>query len=285
MNFFSLSTLQPEATSRQVAEQAVEHEEQFGDVLVHHISNFNEYDLLGWTFHLPEIELFGVDLSITKHVLMLWLAALLVLFVFRFGLKWNNLAPRGVLTGLFEPIVAFVRDEIVYINFGKKGKPFVPYFLSLFFFILFMNLLGLIPLFSTATSNITVTATLAAVTFSLIHVVGMIKHGPVRHFLNFVPPGVPLWITPILFPLEIIGTAGKSVALAIRLFASMTAGHIVILAFLGLIIVLQSYFVSIFSIPFALFIYILEIFFAFLQAFIFTFLSSMFISMTFHGEH
>ena len=192
---------------------------------------------------------------------MLWLAAVLVLCVFKFGLKWKNLAPRGVLTGLLEPIIEFVRDEIVYINFGKKGKPFVPFFLSMFFFLLFMNLLGLIPVFATATSNISVTATFAGLTFLLIHVVGIIKHGPIGHLSNFVPPGVPLWITPILFPLELIGTAGKSVALAIRLFASMTAGHIVILAFLGLIIVLNSYVVSLFSIPFALFIYILEIFF------------------------
>lgn len=285
MNIFSILTEQSEGAAQQAAEQAGEHEEQFGEVIAHHIGNSNEYDILGWSVHLPEIEIFGIDLSITKHVLMLWLAALLVFCVFRYGMKWNNLAPRGVLTGLLEPIIEFVRDEIVFINFGKKGKPFIPFFLSLFFFILFMNLLGLIPVFSTATSNFSVTATFAGMTFLLIHLVGIIKHGPVRHLSNFVPPGVPFWITPILFPLELIGTAGKSFALAIRLYASMTAGHIVILAFLGLIIVLDSYFVSIFSIPFALFIYILELFFAFLQAFIFTFLSSMFISMTFHGEH
>lgn len=285
MNLFSLIAVQAEQAAHQIPEQGAEHEEQLGDVLVHHIGNSNEYDLIAWKIHLPEFELFGIDLSITKHVLMVWLAAFLVFVVFKFGMSWKNLVPRGRLTGLLEAIIDFVRNDIVFINFGDKGKPFVPFFLTTFFFILFMNLLGIIPILFTPTTNISVTATFAAVTFLLIHLLGIIKHGPIKHLSNFIPPGIPIWIAPILFSLEIIGTVGRSLALAIRLFASMTAGHMVILSFLGLIIVMNNYFVSLLSIPFALFIYILEIFFAFLQAYIFTFLSSLFISMTYIAPH
>lgn len=270
----------------EVAQHAAENEENLGDVLLHHIGDTHALEIFSLRISLPEFpKLFGIDLSITKHVVMLWLAAVLVFLVFNYGLKWNRMIPKGKLTGLFEPIVVFVRDEIVYMNFGKEGKNFLPFFLTVFFFILFMNLLGLIPFMSTATSNISVTGALAAVSFILIHFSGIIKHGFFKHWRNFIPPGVSLWIGPIMLPLEIIGTTGRCFALCIRLFASMTAGHMVILAFLGLIIVLHNIFVGLFSVPIALLVFVLEIFFAFLQAYIFTFLSALFISMTYRGAH
>ncbi len=269
------------------AEQGAEHGETLGDVLLHHVSNSNELEIFSYKIHLPELPtIFGIDMSITKYVLMMWIAAFLVFMVFKFGMKWNNLVPKGKLTGFFEPIVVFVKDEIVLENFGKKnGRKFVPFFLTVFFFILFMNLLGLIPFMGTATSDVSVTGTLAAVTFLLIHLGGIIHHGFFKHWGNFIPQGVPWWIWPILFPVEVIGTIGRCFALMIRLFASMTAGHIVIFAFLGLMIVMHSYAISLFAIPVVLVILGLEIFFAFLQAYIFTFLSALFISMTYHGSH
>jgi len=238
-------------------------------------------------FHLPEFPpLFGVDLSITKNVLMMWIAAALVFLAFTFGMKWKNLVPKGILTGLLEPIVVFVRDDIVYENFGSKdGKKFTSYFLTVFFFILFMNLLGMVPFMGTATNNVNTTGPLALFTFILIHFGGMAKQGVIKHWTNFIPHGVPLWISPILFPIEIIGTVGRCFALMIRLFASMTAGHLVMFAFLGLIIVMKTALVSLFSVPIVLVIMALEIFFAFLQAYIFTFLSALFISMTYHASH
>ena len=271
--------------AQEAAQKAAE-EETLSEVLLHHVGNSNEIDILIWKIHFPEFPVFfGIDLSITKHVVMVWIAAALVFLVFNYGFKWSSLVPKGKITGFFEPIVIFVRDEIVYTNFGKEAKALVPFFLTVFFFILFMNLIGLVPLMSAATSNVSVTASLAMVSFFLIHGIGITRHGFFRHWRNFVPQGVPLWIAPLILPLEIIGTIGRSFALCIRLFASMTAGHMVILAFLGLIIVLQNVFISLFSIPLALLIFGLEIFFAFLQAYIFTFLSALFISLTYHGSH
>lgn len=285
LNNFSNNLVNLTHHGHEVAQHAAENEEKLGDVVLHHIGDTHEFEIFSLKLPLPEFEFFGIDLSITKHVVMLWLAAVLVFLVFNYGFRWNRMVPKGKLTGFFEPIVVFVRDEIVYMNFGKEGKNFLPFFLTVFFFILFMNLLGLIPFMATATSNVSVTGALAAVSFILIHFSGIMRHGFFKHWRNFIPPGVPWWIAPIILPLEIIGTTGRSFALCIRLFASMTAGHMVILAFLGLIIVLHNVFVGFFSVPVALIVFILEIFFAFLQAYIFTFLSALFISMTYHGAH
>ena len=261
-------------------------ENNFGEVLIHHTTNSNEMQFLTWKLHLPELPtVFGIDLSITKHVVMIWIAALLVFIVFKYGMKWEGMLPKNKLTSLFEPIVLFVRNEIVYINFGKAGKPFVPFFLTVFFFILFTNLLGLVPFMSTATGNINVTATLAFMSLILIQFAGMIKNGFFQHWKNIIPSGVPLPLIPILIPVELMGMLAKPFALCIRLFANMTAGHIVIFAFLGLIILLKSVFISFVTVPLAIAISALELFIAFLQAYIFTFLTSLFVSMTYHPSH
>jgi len=200
-------------------------------------------------------------------------------------MKWEGMIPKNRLTSFFEPIVIFVRNEIVYINFGKAGKPFVPFFLTVFFFILFTNLLGLVPFMSTATGNINVTAALAFMSLILIQFAGMIKNGFFQHWKNLVPSGVPWLLIPILVPVELMGMFAKPFALSIRLFANMTAGHIVIFAFLGLIILLENVLVSLVAVPLAVAISVLELFIAFLQAYIFTFLTSLFVSMTYHPSH
>jgi len=268
------------------AEHTAEHGETIGDVLMHHATNSHELQVFSWKLHLPELPtVFGVDFSITKHVVMLWIAAVLVFLIFNYGMKWRGMIPGNRLTGFFEPIVIFVRDEIVYMVFGKAGKPFVPFFLTVFFFILFVNLLGLVPFMSTATGNVNVTGALAFISFVLIQCAGMVKNGFFQHWKNLVPSGVPKPLIPILIPVELMGIAAKPFALCIRLFANMTAGHIVIFAFLGLIILLQNIFIGLFTIPLAVAISAMELFIAFLQAYIFTFLTALFVSMTYHPAH
>jgi len=142
-----------------------------------------------------------------------------------------------------------------------------------------------LPYGSTATSNIAVTASLATISFIVIQGGGMMKNGAFGYFKGLLPHGLPFWLVPIMLVVEILGLFTKPFALAIRLFANMTAGHIVILALLGLIFILQTYFVAPVSIAFALFIYLLEILVALIQAYIFTMLSSLFIGMAVHQEH
>jgi F-type H+-transporting ATPase subunit a len=173
-----------------------------------------------------------------------------------------------------EVFIVFIRDEVVYPNMGEKqGKRFLPLILTFFFFIVLMNLLGLIPGSATATGSISVTAGLAIITFMTYVIFG--NRDFWRHI--FATPGVPLWLLPIMIPVEIIGLFTKPFALAIRLFANMNAGHIIIMAFLGIIINLQNYWVALGSVPMAVAIYMLELFVALLQAYIFSLLSSIFI--------
>ena len=178
-----------------------------------------------------------------------------------------------------------MRDEIAKITIGKGYEKFLPYLLTVFFFILTCNFLGLIPGSATATSNISVTVTLAVISFIVIQVGGMMKNGAWGYFKGLIPHGIPSWLLIIMVPVELLGLFTKPFALAIRLFANMTAGHIVIGALLGLIFILKTYFVIPVSISFALFIYLLEILVALIQAYIFTMLSSLFIGMAVHQEH
>jgi F-type H+-transporting ATPase subunit a len=160
-----------------------------------------------------------------------------------------------------------------------------PLLSTMFFFILACNLLGLIPLFTTATGNITVTASLAIITFLTTQVMGMVKNGFLGYWKSMVPHGIPFPLLFIIVPIEIFGMFTKPFALAMRLFANMIAGHTVIFALLGLIIALGSVLVSPFAVGFAVFINLLEILVAFIQAYIFTMLSSLFIGMAMHPEH
>jgi F-type H+-transporting ATPase subunit a len=222
----------------------------------------------------------GLALPITKHVLMVWAGAGLLLITLPLLARNWPLVPTGG-RNMLETFVVFVRDEIVLPNMGHEGLRYLPYFLSLFFFILILNLIGMIPAFSTATGNISVTATLALCTFVLINFAGIREYGFVHHMKNFIPHGLPVWLVPLMLPLEIVGLLTKSFALCIRLFANMIAGHIVILGFISLIFLLGA--VSILpSILVSVCISLLEVFVAFLQAYIFTFLTSIFVGASLH---
>src|SRR6476620_7036381 len=246
-----------------------------------------EYELPRWDpIHIGR---FAIDISPTRHVVMLWIAALLCIVFTLIALRAHNRrtregkAPSGFGNGL-EAFVLYLRNEVILPNVGAHGNAFVPYLLSIFFFILFANLLGLVPYGATATGNISVTATLAIITFFVIEFAGMRALG--KGYINtivFWPHdmslGMKLFISPILTPLEIIGKLTTPFALAIRLFANLLSGHVVLLALISLIFTFATWILVPLPVAMAIGISILELFVAFLQAFIFMLLSSVFIGL------
>jgi F-type H+-transporting ATPase subunit a len=218
------------------------------------------------------------DISITKNVASMLLAVVLMLFLF-IGLakhyKTSKKAPKGV-KNILETLVVFVRDEIAKPQIGeKKFMKFMPFLLTVFFFIWISNLMGLLPGAANVTGNISVTVALGLFTLVLI-----LMNGNKDYWQHvFWMPGIPTFVKPILAIVEILGVFIKPIALMIRLFANITAGHIIILSLIGLIFILESAGVAFISVPFALFITVLELLVAFLQAFIFTMLSALFIGM------
>lgn len=236
---------------------------------------------------LFSFQLFGFELTFTKHMLMMLIVASLLTIVLVRSLRKPMLVRRGV-ANFFEAIVIFLRDEIILPNMGKEGLSYAPYLFTAFFFILFSNLMGLIPGAATATSNISVTAALALMTFFMGQIAGIRHHGAIRYFKGLIPPNLPKLIIPIMVPVEIVGMCTKHVALAIRLFANMTAGHVVILALVGLIgtkVTILTFLIAPFPILGVLFVSLLEILIALIQAYIFTILSAVFIGMAIHQEH
>ena len=260
-------------------------EHSVGDAILHHVQDTDVFDL--WPLGhitLPKIHLFGIDFSITKHLVMMWIASVLLVVVFSLVYRKPRAVPGGI-SNFLEAIVLFLRDEVILSSMGEAGKRYVPFLLTVFFFILTCNLLGLVPYGATATGNVTVTAALALMALVMIQVGGIKEHGLWHHLHNLVPPGIPAWLLPIMIPVEIMGQFTKPFALCIRLFANMTAGHIVIFSFLGLIFVFESIWISPVSVAFALFISLLELFIAFLQAYIFTMLTALFMGMSIHPQH
>jgi F-type H+-transporting ATPase subunit a len=238
--------------------------------------------------HFEPFEIFGipVDMSITKSLFMLFVASFLLIAVISIAARKNskNRVPKG-LGNLVEILVVFIRDEIVRPNLGKKeGDKLLPFFLTLFFFIMFANLLGLFPFMTQPTKNVNVTAGLALITFIITQIKGIQKNGFVGYFKGLVPAGIPIFVLPIMIVVEFIGLFTKPFSLLMRLFANITAGSIIILSLIGLIFIME-YAGGVIAIPFALFIYLLEIFIALLQAYIFTMLSVLYVNMAMHQEH
>jgi F-type H+-transporting ATPase subunit a len=252
-----------------------------------------EVELPRWTpVHIGPV---AIDLSPTKHVVMLLIVALLVCAVLVTAARAQaaqaraGKPPRG-LANAIEAMVLYIRNEVILPNVGHHGDGFVPFLLTLFFFILFANLLGLVPYMSTATGNIAVTATLAIITFFVIEIAGMKALG--KGYINtiiFWPHDMPLMMripmSMILSPVELLGKFTKPFALTIRLFANMTAGHIVVLAFVGMIFTFHSYVVTPAPLAMAIAIMFLELIVAVIQAFIFTLLSSVFIGLVRESHH
>ena len=295
--------------------------DQVGDNIIHHVSNSSlDHPLI----HLPHV--FGIDLSVTKHVLMLWIVAIVVacavIIPIQKYLQKNKPVPSGWMNVL-EMVVKFVRDSIVQPNIGSKyTETWAPMILTFFFFILFANGIGLIPIFDllgalnrfifqvpasddhniinallhggvTATGNFNVTAALAVITFFTILIAGTRAHGFINHWKNLAPPGLAWPVYIILIPIEIIGMFVKPFALTMRLAANMTGGHIAILAILSFMAIFAEMFnsaitgmgVALFSVPLATAISGLEIIVVLVQAYVFTLLSAVFIGMAINVHH
>ena len=291
------STVPPADTSHVATAPEGQHgNENVGEIIVHHIKNSNTLELpppIG-EVHLPHFELFGVDLSITKHVVMMLAAAVLLVVVLSLAARRQR--PDEVPTGFaaaIETVVEFIRNQIAIPNMGEKlGLAFTSYLCTVFFFILTCNLLGLIPYGATATSNVNVTAALAVLTFILTQAMAIKANGIggyLRHLTGGVHPA--MWI--VMIPVEFLGLFTKPFALCIRLYANMTAGHIVLLSLISLIFIMGKnganpivgLSIAPISVAFSLFVNVLELFVALLQAYIFTLLSSLFIGLAAHSEH
>jgi F-type H+-transporting ATPase subunit a len=263
-------------------------QEDIYEVVIHHFSDYViTGGFIGWlNQNLLSAKLFGIfDMRITKLVLMLWVAMFLCIIIFiplARAIKKNKNGSKSRWAnrwiGMWEFMITFIYDEIIEPNFsGKDRKKVTPYFLSLFFFIIFANYLGMIPGLATATSNLAVTGGLALCTLFFVVVIGFIKHGPLWIITGIVPGGIPRPLFPLLWVIEIVGLIIRPFSLTIRLFANMAAGHIVIIAFLFLIMMFQSYWIGIGSVAGAFFMTLLELLVALIQAYIFTALSAMYI--------
>jgi len=247
-------------------------------------------------WHLPTgWHLFGIDVSPTRHVVFMALAAFLVFVTIWIAGRQvqrrqrDGKAPAGFGAAI-EAVVLFVRNDVAIANIGHGGEKFAPYILTLFFFILYCNLLGLLPWGATPTGNLAVTGALALTAFVTIEVSGFRALG-LKGYLKtivFVPPGMggfgAVLMALIMTPIEIIGKLVKPFALTLRLFANMTAGHFVILALLGLVFIFGSWMVAVGSVAFVVFMMFLELLVAFLQAYIFALLTSVFIGMMQHAH-
>jgi F-type H+-transporting ATPase subunit a len=278
-----------------------------GEVVMHHTADaysigIEPFFSVHW-HRWPDLHWLGltVNLTPTKHVIFLVIAALLVFLTMWFTgrllerQRAAERAPKGFANAM-ESIVLFVRDDIAIANIGHDGAKFAPYIMTLFFFILYANLLGLVPNGSTATGNLAVTGALAITAFLTIEISGFLKLGP-RGYLRTIFPPTPgltgvgaLVMSAAMGPIEVLGKLVKPVALAVRLFGNMTAGHFVILSLFSLIFlfanlpILPRWGIGLGASAIVVGIMMLEIFVAFLQAYVFALLTSVFIGLMQH-EH
>lgn len=234
-------------------------------------------------WHLPFFNPIQLPAFLSLHGAMLILGAFILIVVFCFLYNKKQRVPRR-FTNLLEVLIIYIRDEIAVKNLGEEdGRRMTPYFCTLFFFILTLNLLGVIPLFPTATANPNVTAALAFLTWCFMVLGSLYKNGLKGFRDALIPSGVPIPVLFVLVPIEIFGIFVKSCALMIRLFANMLAGHMVILCMIGLVILMG--WVALPSMLVAVGISLMELFVAFLQAYIFTLLSAVFIGQMYHPNH
>ena len=310
--------LQPPVEPSQAAESAKEGFNA-GATIIEHVSNTNVNDAI---IRLPRI--YGIDMSVTKHVFMLWvIAAILffgITFLVRRFLAQKEAVPSKPMS-LLEIAIEFVRESIVEPNVGHHwSKAWTPLVLTLFLFILVGNLMGVIPVFDvlellnttlihaspdsmfarslhggvTVTANYNVTAALAVISFFAIIVAGTRAHGFIQHWKNLVPSGMPVYVYPILVPIEIMGMFVRPFALTMRLAGNMTGGHIAILALLSLIFIFTNLFGHaiaglgigmVMSVPIGVGLTALELIVILVQAYVFALLTAVFIGMAIHAHH
>lgn len=250
----------------------------------HELVEYNGYKLEHNHIYLADSDKAVFDISITKNVAMLFINAAALLFIFLAVAKAykrnTGKAPKGIQS-FMEPIILFIRDEVVKPNIGHHYEKYMPYLLTLFFFILFGNVLGLLPGAANLTGNIAVTMTLAVITFIITNVNGNKSYW--SHI--FWTPGVPLPLRIVILPVEIVGIFTKPISLMIRLFVAVTAGHIVILSLIALTFIFGSIYVGIASSIVVLFINLIELLVAGIQAYVFTLFTSLYIGMSTAEDH
>jgi F-type H+-transporting ATPase subunit a len=243
--------------------------------ILHHLADSSTLALPGATINLPSF--------LTLHGVTILAASVVIAAILLTATRTIPQVPSGFL-GLVEALVLFIRDKIAVPYLGDEdGRRLTPFLCTLFFFIIGVNLLGLIPSISAATANLSVTGALAAIT-AMVMIGGAIhKHGLLTFLGSLVPHGIPIPVAILLFPIELVGLLIKSVALMIRLFANILAGHMVLFFMLGMIVIFGL--PALPFLPLAILIYIMELFVAILQAYIFTMLSAVFIGQTMHPQH
>lgn len=249
----------------------------FEPILKHHLLNHAIYP-----FYVH-----GINMGLTQHLLMMWIVSALMVIVASASVNMSG--GTGVLlrSGI-ESIVLYIRDEMLHPIFHEATDYYLPYFLSLFFFILIANFAGMVPYASAIMGNISVTLALALCTFILIQFAGIKEQGLISYFKHIVPAGVPWWLIPFLFVIEIMGLCAKCIALCIRLFANIVAGHMVALACLSLIFIFAQmnrylgYATAPAAVGLTLFVNALDVLVSLLQAYIFTILTALFVGFAVH---
>ncbi|MEX2465894.1 MAG: F0F1 ATP synthase subunit A [Gemmatimonadota bacterium] len=298
----SLQGQVPEAAAQEAGEvHGLGRIDEIPDYISHHLEDARLFEFAGMHFDLGALAFdpihiggLSIDLSPTRQLIFIFLSALLCMALFvpvarSLTRRGGASAPSGFANAV-EALVVYFRDEIVRANIGRDGDGYTPFILTIFFFILFMNLLGLTPFGITATANLSVTAALAGIAFVVTEVAGVRALGPAGYAktIFYLPAGLPGPMKPIILaimaPVEFLGKLTKPFALAVRLFANMMAGHILILAIVGLILVNQSFVVGGFSVLGMSLLMILELFVACLQAYIFAMLTSVFIGLIRHAH-
>ncbi len=250
----------------------------FDQILKHHLMDQTLF---------PMFMAGGVAFDMSRHLLVMWIVSAFMILALAMAARARSGAGL-VLRGGLESVVLYIRDEMLHPIFHEATDTYLPYFLTLFFFIWTCNMAGLIPQSSAVTGNISVTAALALCTFGLIQFAGMKEQGPIEYLKHICPGGLPFWLVPLIFAIEIMGMFAKCIALCIRLFANIIAGHVVSLAFLSLIFIFaqMNWMVglgsSVPAVGLALFVYCLDVLVSLLQAYIFTFLTALFVGGAVH---
>jgi len=277
------------------------------EMILHHLADSHEWEAPWGVVHLPQFEPvhigpLAIDFSITKHVLFMMIAAAITLIVMLYAARkarrehaaGAERGPKGT-TNVVEAMILFIRDEVALKNIGHGGERYVPFIVSVFFFILFCNMLGLLPWGASPTGNVSVTAAMATLTFIVVELAGMRELGAkgyaktIFYWPHDMPLAVKLPMTFIMTPVELLAKFTKPFALTMRLYANMTAGHAVVLALTGLAVMAalagaKFLAIAVAPIVMATAIMVLEIFVALLQAYIFAMLSAVFIGLIRHAH-
>ena len=229
----------------------------------------------------------GVDLSITNEVILVWLAAIITFSLVLLSCRRRGLVAVGVFENMFEGLIEYIENRIAKEGIGDEGRRWAPFLLTLFFFILFGNLLGMVPMpshFKSATANINVTTGLALIVFFATLAINIRHNGMFGFFKKFLPEGLPRWIAVMVVPIEIVSWLVRPLSLAIRLFANMATGHALILVFIGLL-VQTVWFLRFIPLAGAVVMSCFELFVCFIQAFIFTMLAGIYIREAVEAGH